>query len=78
VTVWTCQGKRRALYTGLVRGAIGLALLAVAVSTREPIVAMPALLVALIAFRGCPMCWVFGLIARGSQDVTPSARKEAP
>jgi hypothetical protein len=78
MTVSTCQGKRRALYTWIVRGAIGFALLAVAVSTREPIVAMPALLVALVAFRGCPMCWVFGLIACESRDVTRSPRKEAP
>ncbi len=74
----TCPGKRRPLYIWLVRGAIGLALLAVAVSASEPLVVIPALLVALIAFRGCPMCWLVGLIARGSQGVTPSARTEAP
>ena len=65
MTASTCPAKRRALCTWLVRGAIGFALLAVAVSTREPLVALPALLVALIAFRGCPMCWVFGLTTKG-------------
>ena len=73
-----CLAKRRALYTWLVRGAVGLALLAAAMSTREPLVAIPALLAALIAFRGCPMCWVFGLIERVSRDFAPSAREEAP
>ena len=77
MTASTCLAKRRALCAWLVRGAVGFALLAVAVSTREPLVAMPALLVALIAFRGCPMCWVFGLIERGPQGCAPSARKEA-
>ena len=78
MTASTCRAKRRALSTWLVRGAIGLALLAVAVSTGEPLVAIPALLVALIAFRGCPICWVFGLFERASQGFAPSARKEAP
>jgi hypothetical protein len=74
----TCPPKRRALYTWLVRGALGLALLAVAISTREPLVAIPALLAALIAFRGCPMCWVFGLVERGASNFAPSVRKDAP
>lgn len=78
MTASTCRAKRRALCTWLVRGVIGLALLAVAVSTGESLVAIPALLVALLAFRGCPMCWVFGLYERASQAFTPSARKEAP
>ena len=77
MTASSCQAKRRALYAWLVRGAIGFALLAVAVSTGEPLVAIPALLVALIAFRGCPMCWVLGLIERGPQHCAASARKEA-
>jgi hypothetical protein len=78
MTASTCPPKRRALVAWLARGLIGFALLAVAVSTREPLVAMPALLVALIAFRGCPMCWVFGLIERGSRAAVSSARKETP
>ena len=31
-----------------------------------------------IAFRGCPVCWVFGLFERASQGFASSARKEAP
>jgi hypothetical protein len=78
MTASPCRAKRRALSTWLLRGTNGLALLAVAVSIGEALVAIPALLVALIAFRGCPMCWVFGLIERGSQDFAPAARKEGP
>jgi hypothetical protein len=78
MTASTCPARRRALCTWLVRGAIGFGLLAVAVSAHEPLVAMPALLVALIAFRGCPMCWIFGLMARGSRDWVPPARKDTP
>ena len=74
----TCPTKRRALYTWLVRGALGLALLAVAISTREPLVAFAALLAALIAFRGCPLCWAFALNERGSQELAPSAPKDTP
>lgn len=77
MTASTCPAKRRRLYTWLVRGAIGCVLLVVAVATPEPLVAVPALLVALIAFRGCPMCWVSGLMEHGSQDGAPSARKAA-
>lgn len=78
MTASTCSAKRWAHSTWLMRDTIGLALLAVAVSTGEPLVAVPALLVALVAFRGCPMCWVFELRERGSQDFAPSARMEAP
>jgi hypothetical protein len=77
MTTSTWQVRRRAFYIWLLRGAIGLALLAVAVSTRESLVVIPALLLALIAFRGCPLCWVVGLIERGSQGFAPSARKDA-
>jgi hypothetical protein len=73
----TWQVRRRAFYAWLLRGAIGLALLAVAMATRESLVVIPALVLALIAFGGCPLCWVCGLIERGSRDCAPSARKEA-
>ena len=77
MTASTWQVRRREYYTWLLRGAIGLALLALAMSTRESLVVIPALLLALIAFRGCPMCWVFGLTERGSHNGAPCARKEA-
>jgi hypothetical protein len=71
-SIW--QVRRRAFCTWLLRGATGLALLAVAISTRESLVVIPALLLALIAFRGCPLCWAFGLVERGSRDCPPSAK----
>lgn len=73
----TCSVGRRSRAAWLVRGVAGFALLAVTVSTREPLIALPALVGALVAFRGCPMCWVFGLLERGANNTTPSARKEA-
>lgn len=72
----TCSVRHRSRAAWLVRGVAGFALLAVALSTREPLVAIPALAVALVAFRGCPMCWLFGLLERGAGDTTPPARKE--
>jgi hypothetical protein len=68
MTMLSWLERRRAFCTWLVRGAIGFALLAVAMSTRESLVAIPAVLLALIAFRGCPMCWLFGIFERDSQD----------
>lgn len=66
----TCPAtRRRAQVTWLVRGAIGLSMLALAFWIREPIVVIPALIVALIAFRGCPMCWLF---------TAPSVHKDIP
>lgn len=47
MTEATCPTKRRARYTWFAHGVIGLALLAVAASTDEPLVAIPALLAAL-------------------------------
>lgn len=73
-----CPTGRRARYIWLVRGAAGFALLAVAMSTRQLFVAIPTVLLALVAFRGCPMCWVFGLFDRETQDPAPSSREEAP
>ena len=78
MTASTCPAKRRPLLIWLVRGGVGLALFVVAASTRELLVVIPALLAALIAFRGCPMCWILGLIERGYQEFTPSAKKETP
>lgn len=78
MTTSTCHPTRRPLLIWLARGGVGLALLAVAASTRELLVVVPALLAALIAFRGCPMCWTLGLIERGHQAFARPARKDAP
>jgi hypothetical protein len=78
VTAPACPSRRRAFSTWLVRGAIGVAAVAVALSMRDALVSIPALVVALIAFRGCPMCWLFGLIELRCRDAAPSAHKEVP
>jgi hypothetical protein len=71
----TCQVRRGAIATWLLRGGYGGALLAIAMSTRDTMIVIPSLALAVVAFRGCPMCWVFGLMERVSQDPTPAARK---
>lgn len=44
MTTSTGQVRRRALYNWLLRSAIGLISLAVAISTREPLIVIPAFL----------------------------------
>jgi hypothetical protein len=65
---------RRSLLTWLARGLAGVALVALAVWAQTPIIVIPALLLALIAFGGCPMCWTYGFIQRVSRTL----RKETP
>ena len=77
MTASTCLATRRAFYAWLERGAVGFALLAVAASTGEPLVAIPALLVALITFRGVPCAGSSGLIERGAHNFAPTTRKHA-
>ena len=47
----------------LVRGATGAALIAWALTyaTTQPALAVVAGVMAVIALRGCPACWLFGL-----------------
>lgn len=67
MTSLTCQIQRHPLLAWLVRGAIGIALLVLAASTRELLVIVPAIVAALLAFGGCPMCWTLGLCERSYQ-----------
>ncbi len=48
----------------LLRGAVGAALLAWAVGSASvhPILAITTSLSALVALRGCPLCWTIGLV----------------
>ncbi|WP_437707597.1 hypothetical protein WMF45_27745 [Sorangium sp. So ce448] len=66
----------KSLAAHLARGAIGLgALAAAAFLARASLWAPVALLpVALVALRGCPMCWTVGLI----QMIAARARGERP
>ena len=54
----------RSLVWHLTKGAIGVAALifALSMTTRYPWAPLIGLPVALLAFRGCPMCWTVGLI----------------
>jgi hypothetical protein len=66
----------KSLAAHLARGAIGLVALAAAafparVSLWAPVALLP---VALVALRGCPMCWTVGLI----QTIAARARGERP
>jgi hypothetical protein len=47
----------------LVRGSIGICSLwwAIQISGRHPALALALGMVAIIAFRGCPICWTMGL-----------------
>jgi|KBSMisStandDraft_5_1062788.scaffolds.fasta_scaffold683966_2 hypothetical protein len=49
----------------LLRGAIAAVLIAWALLHQEshPVVALTAGAVALVAMRGCPLCWTLGLVA---------------
>lgn len=61
----------RPLLVRLLRGIVGICLLAVAAWMHEPFVAMAAFLAAFVAFGGCPMCWTLGLVELASQKLKP-------
>jgi uncharacterized membrane protein YedE/YeeE len=54
----------------LMRGAAAAALLAWAIvhQTAHPWLSLGAGVAALVALRGCPMCWTVGLVETLSQD----------
>jgi hypothetical protein len=54
----------RSVGVHLARGAVGAGAFAAAIvlGPAQPFVAVAALVVALVALRGCPMCWTLGLI----------------
>jgi hypothetical protein len=55
----------RTLGEHLLRGAIGAAAIAAALSVANgpsALAAIPLALAALVALRGCPMCWTVGLL----------------
>lgn len=53
----------RRLTDSLLRGSVGLPALAFAAAliSTHPVVALALVPIALIALRGCPMCWTMGL-----------------
>jgi hypothetical protein len=50
----------------LVRGVVGIAGLvaAVALANAHPLPAIGLIALALVSFRGCPTCWIVGLLER--------------
>lgn len=53
----------RTLTGHLIRGAVAFALLYVAIEHQHvhPVASLSAGLLALVAMRGCPVCWTIGL-----------------
>src|SRR5262245_15117827 len=74
----------RTLTGHLIRGAVAFALLYLAIGQQHlhPVASLGAGLLALVAMRGCPMCWTIGLVettrqrfaVTRSRSVSPSAR----
>jgi hypothetical protein len=54
----------RTLAHHLIRGGTAAAFiaLAIAVASAQPLVSLAAIVGAVIVMRGCPLCWVIGLI----------------
>ena len=65
----------RSLTVHLVRGAIGATalLVLVAEAPSHPFASLLGLPIALVALRGCPMCWTIGLV----QTVVAKLRKRS-
>jgi hypothetical protein len=61
----------------LIRGAVAMALLTVAIQQQHtyPIAAVLAGIGALVAMRGCPVCWTIGLIETLRQRLSRPARQ---
>lgn len=54
----------KSIFVHLIRGVVGLGAFALAatVAPAHPLLAMAMVPVALVALRGCPMCWTIGLV----------------
>ena len=57
----------------LMRGAIGVALIGWAVlhQSSAPAFAVIAIVLAIVAMRGCPLCWTIGLVATIANRLRP-------
>jgi len=66
----------RTLTGHVIRGAVAFALLYLAIGQQHfhPVASLLAGLLALVAMRGCPVCWAIGLVEtiRQRDGVTPS------
>lgn len=62
----------RGLAEHLARGVIGICALnyALSISAPHPIFSLVLAAVSLLAFRGCPICWIIGLIETAYRRLT--------
>jgi hypothetical protein len=58
----------------LMRGGIAAALMAWALQSSDSTVAALAIVLAVVAMRGCPLCWTLGLVETVSNRLRPSGR----
>jgi hypothetical protein len=76
---WACRvNRKRPLLLWLARGGAGVTLLVAAAFTQAPVIVLAAVVTALIAFGGCPMCWTFGLLERIRVRVIPPRHERGP
>jgi len=71
----------RSIVVHLIRGAIGVCAVAAAVFWHDIYWWLPgaSIVVALVAFGGCPMCWIVGLVStRASCRVEPRTTGATP
>jgi hypothetical protein len=76
--------ESRGIVAHVVRGAIGLSALAgaLAMASTHPVLSAAAVVVGVIALRGCPMCWTLGLMQtvaakiRGTRTDKPCAKDQ--
>ncbi len=64
----------------LARGAVAIALIAWALAHQEthPSAALLAGLAAMVAMRGCPVCWAVGLVETLAQRLKPTTKAGNP
>jgi hypothetical protein len=56
----------------LMRGGIAAALIAWALHASDPASAVVAIVLAVVAMRGCPLCWTLGLVETIGNRLRPS------
>lgn len=63
----------RSIAAHLARGGVAAALMALAAlnQSSHPVLAVIAIVLAVVAMRGCPMCWVLGLVATLGNRLRP-------
>lgn len=70
----------RTLAGHLIRGAVALVMLYLAIGQQHlhPVASLGAGLLALVAMRGCPICWTIGLVETIRQRYGVTRNRDAP